>query len=270
MEDRAVLPAPRKENHQHADHVGFAAQSLVAYYATISGLTTPILDSLQGGDVQHPHLDSPSSSTVASELVGQIDMQRWYSRVAHLTSYKSRYVTARDMDKVCAWLCKELSCMPGMQVTIQEWTFASRNACHNVIGTLKGTTRPEEVLIIGAHYDSVSERPLGHAPGAVDNASGTAAVLEIAQLFSLHPPQITLKFVLFTGEEVGLLGSHAFVRENCTHPEWALQFIKDENISQSDDLQQNKHPVQLMINLDMICWRNPEGIFSRPHYLSNL
>jgi aminopeptidase YwaD len=86
---------------------------------------------------------------------------------------------------------------------------------HNVGGYLPGTT--DEFLVIGAHYDHLgygrqfsmapSEVPKIH-PGADDNASGTAAVMELARYFAKQPKMRRgILFVAFTGEEIGLLGS---------------------------------------------------------------
>ncbi len=71
----------------------------------------------------------------------------------------------------------------------------------NVIGVKPGVTRPEDIYILGAHYDSVGN------PGADDNASGVAAVLEIARVLAPYPLQATVVFIAFDGEEQGLFGS---------------------------------------------------------------
>ena len=77
---------------------------------------------------------------------------------------------------------------------------------HNVIAHLEGFTQPR--VIVGGHYDSVTD-----SPGANDNASGTAVVLEIARQLSNTPFARQTWFVAFDGEEDGLHGSRAFVRE---------------------------------------------------------
>lgn len=66
----------------------------------------------------------------------------------------------------------------------------------NIEVTLTGTSRPEEIVVIGGHYDSVDG-----TPGADDNASGTAAVIELARLFKSKPANRTIKFVAFVNEE---------------------------------------------------------------------
>ena len=77
----------------------------------------------------------------------------------------------------------------------------------NVIATLKGTVNPELVYVVSSHYDSVEV-----GPGADDDSSGTAALLETARLLAKQPQPATIVFASFTGEEAGLLGSREFVR----------------------------------------------------------
>jgi hypothetical protein len=82
---------------------------------------------------------------------------------------------------------------------------------HNVIGELKGSERPDEFVVIGAHLDSWD---LGQ--GTTDNGTGTCIVLESARLLARcgTPPRRTIRFCLFTGEEQGLHGSQAYVQKH--------------------------------------------------------
>ncbi len=77
----------------------------------------------------------------------------------------------------------------------------------NVIATLRGTVNPDLVYIVSSHYDSVEA-----GPGADDDSSGTAALLEAARVLAGHPLPATIVFASLTGEESGLLGSREFVR----------------------------------------------------------
>jgi hypothetical protein len=77
----------------------------------------------------------------------------------------------------------------------------------NVTATLRGTVNPDLVYIVSSHYDSVVA-----GPGADDDSSGTAALLEAARVLAAHPQPATIVFASFTGEEAGLLGSREFVR----------------------------------------------------------
>lgn len=109
----------------------------------------------------------------------------------------------------------------------------------NMAALVPGSDR-ERVIVVGAHHDHIGafgDRSDAIYHGADDNASGVAAVLELASRFAVRdePPPVSLLFVTFTAEEVGLLGSRAFV--------------ESDRLADFD-------PV-MMINLDMI-GRNPD------------
>jgi len=81
----------------------------------------------------------------------------------------------------------------------------------NVYADLRGCAEAESLVILSAHYDSYSvAAPFTDAPGADDDATGVAAVLEAARVFASSPARKTLRFLLFSGEELGLLGSTAY------------------------------------------------------------
>jgi hypothetical protein len=82
---------------------------------------------------------------------------------------------------------------------------------YNTVGEIRGSEHPDEVVILGAHLDSWD---LGQ--GTLDNGTGVAVVLETARQLARSgtPPKRTIRFILFTGEEQGLLGSSAYVKEH--------------------------------------------------------
>jgi hypothetical protein len=80
---------------------------------------------------------------------------------------------------------------------VRRQTFeAMRVSCDNLEAELPGTNRPAEIVVIGAHYDSVQD-----CPGANDNGSGVAAVLALARAWAGRTPGRTLRFVAFANEE---------------------------------------------------------------------
>jgi hypothetical protein len=81
------------------------------------------------------------------------------------------------------------------------------NTWHNIIVEIPGTSRPAEVIIIGAHFDAVAG-----SPGADDNASGTAALLEMARVLRGHPAERTIRLIFFNLEEIGLRGAQEYAR----------------------------------------------------------
>ena len=80
---------------------------------------------------------------------------------------------------------------------------------HNVVAEIKGTEHPEEIISFGAHFDSVE-----FSKGVFDNGAGSVINMEIARYFMANPPKRTVKFCWYGSEEIGLHGSHAFVRDH--------------------------------------------------------
>jgi Zn-dependent M28 family amino/carboxypeptidase len=111
----------------------------------------------------------------------------------------------------------------GASVSAQGDLKATPVVSHNVLAMLPGTTRPKEYVVYGAHFDANGQNgpdASGDAirNGAVDNATGTAEVLEIARAFKAAPrPARTVIFALWTAEEKGLLGSE-FYAANPLYP----------------------------------------------------
>ena len=98
----------------------------------------------------------------------------------------------------------------------------SKNPSENVIAFIEGTEKPNEILVITSHYDHVGIKDGKIYNGADDDASGTSAVVEIAEAFAKakkagYGPKRSILFINFTGEEKGLLGS-AYYAENSTYP----------------------------------------------------
>ena len=91
----------------------------------------------------------------------------------------------------------------------------------NLAGVVRGTVHPNRYLVVSAHYDHLGIRAGETFNGADDNASGTAAVLALAAWSMAHPPQNSILFVWFDGEESGELGANAFLE----HPPVPLEQI---------------------------------------------
>lgn len=104
-------------------------------------------------------------------------------------------------------------------------TQVTRNKSHNVIAKITGTKYPDEYLVVTAHWDHLGVgKPDATGDsiynGAIDNASGTASLLEFAKVFKglQTPPERTVVFLAVTGEEQGLLGSAYYA----AHPVYPL------------------------------------------------
>ena len=109
----------------------------------------------------------------------------------------------------------------------------------NVIGLIKGKSKPDKYMVITAHYDHLGEEDEKIYNGADDNASGTAALFALATHFKKNRPNHTLIFAAFDAEEEGLHGSNFFVK----------------------NLPVKKRDVLLNINLDMISRNNKKELY---------
>jgi hypothetical protein len=125
--------------------------------------------------------------------------------------------------------------LPGRKVTMDIFFKREPVEASNIVAKVEGSD-PElkkEVVIVGAHYDHEGKDNRGQVyPGADDNASGTAVVMELARAFQnlKQKPKRTILFILFTAEEKGLLGAHYYI--------WDPIFPLDKTLA--------------MINLDMV------------------
>lgn len=119
----------------------------------------------------------------------------------------------------------------GLKTVYQKFNIRRTNAgpknetgddfTHNIIAWKTGTELPNEVVVIGAHMDHIGYGPsmsrsnkIAIHPGADDNASGTVALMEIAQAISMLKPKKTVAFMAFSAEEMGLIGSRYY----CDNP----------------------------------------------------
>lgn len=102
----------------------------------------------------------------------------------------------------------------GVYTGSRTWTLADTVSGMNLIFSRAGTVDPSQRIILCAHYDSqntrIGESPYLSAPGADDNGTGVAAVLECARILKDCITDYTVEFILFDGEEVGLYGSRYF------------------------------------------------------------
>ncbi len=131
-----------------------------------------------------------------------------------LVSIGPRMTGTYGCEKAAEYLCEQFNDF-GLETRYQEWaTFNTRLPLRhykgkNIEATLNGTNKDcDEILIFNAHYDTVKE-----SPGANDDGSGVVAVLAAAYILNNFEFNRTIKFVTFSGEEVGLIGSRAYVKE---------------------------------------------------------
>ena len=147
-------------------------------------------------------------ATAVKAVLGDASVDRVFAYGKALYAFDSKHISQPGNRRAGAYLFETYKSF-GYEPQYQ-W-FDSRSALGgqtaNVLATLKGTLNPELVYVVSSHYDSVAG-----GPGADDDSSGTAALLEAARILAKHPQPATIVFASFTGEESGLLGSREFVR----------------------------------------------------------
>jgi len=89
--------------------------------------------------------------------------------------------------------------------------FKSDFTSRNIMALISGTSRADSFVVFTAHYDHLGRMGDAIFPGANDNASGTAMLLDLAAHYTAHPPEFNVLFIAFAGEEAGLVGSKYFV-----------------------------------------------------------
>jgi len=160
-------------------------------------------------------------------LLRQIDPDRIKATILRLVQFGTRHTASSQTDPVRGigaatnWVFSQMQAIAATssgRMTVQKQTFVQPvsatipvpTTITNVIATLKGTASPERFYVITGHLDSRVTDVLNFtddAPGADDDGSGVAVVLELARLFATHQFSGTLVFATVAGEEQGLYGS---------------------------------------------------------------
>jgi Zn-dependent M28 family amino/carboxypeptidase len=137
----------------------------------------------------------------------------------------------------------------GYQVRRQgyEINWLKGRPCYNLEVEIRGTVHPDEIVVIGAHYDSEID-----TPGANDNASGTAALLALARTFAGVKPNRTLRFVAFVNEEPPFfwtrnMGSLIYARQCRARNERIAAMLSLETLGYySDEPGSQRYPLPLL------------------------
>jgi hypothetical protein len=160
-------------------------------------------------------------------LLRQVDPGRIHATILRLTQFGTRHTASSQTDPVRGigaatnWVFQQMQASATAssgRMTVQKQTFVQPvsnripvpTTITNVIATLKGTASPERFYVITGHLDSRVTDVLNFttdAPGADDDGSGVAVVLELARVFATHQFPGTVVFATVAGEEQGLYGS---------------------------------------------------------------
>jgi len=154
--------------------------------------------------------------------------------------------TYGNVQRAAAYIERELAAS-GYRVASQEFT-ADGRSYRNLEATLGGTSRAQEVVVLGAHYDTAED-----APGADDNASGVAGVLELARVFARAPQTRTVRFVFFPNEEppsfaTGDMGSRHYAKAARARNDQIVAMLSIESIGYYDtDEGSQRYPFPLSL-----------------------
>jgi beta-phosphoglucomutase-like phosphatase (HAD superfamily) len=178
---------------------------------------------------------SKRTDVAVSALVARVSATRLRDRIRKLSAFGTRWTYSPKVAQVPLWVRDRFREMgyPQTQVRFQPFDVPGAVQQNNVLCG-PGAGDPGFVLVC-AHYDSLSETPLVQAPGADDNASGIAVLLEVAKLLRTAPLRRGVLFAAFGGEEQGLFGSTACA-DVAAAEGWRIDVV---------------------INLDMVAYQDP-------------
>ena len=142
-----------------------------------------------------------------ADLIDQIDHDRVKEFHSILMSFGSRYTGSENCSNAGDWIYSAFNSM-GLEVTFHEWDYDGFTS-RNIVATIPGTQKDSTVeYLLTAHYDCTFG-----SLGADDDGSGIAAILSIAEVLSNSSFPYTIRFIAFSGEEVGTYGSFSYARD---------------------------------------------------------
>ncbi|MCX8159367.1 MAG: M28 family metallopeptidase [Candidatus Saccharicenans sp.] len=190
-------------------------------------------------------------------IAAEVSADNLKDRVTDLQNFGTRYAPTANCLQAGQYIHDYFLGL-GLPAYYQEFYYSSY-LCRNVISEIRGQTYPEQVVILCAHYDSTSDQRWTLAPGADDNGSGTGAVLEAARILAGRPFDFTVRFILFSAEEQGLVGSLRYVQERLNASENILAVINLDMVAYTDVVPED---------LDLIGDRNSSWLVERVAALS--
>ena len=150
------------------------------------------------------------------EMLDQVNQDSLEATVQHLQDYGSRIWNSDNAFAASDWIAGRMEAL-GLEVEQQPFNantwMGSGAAAPNVIGIQRGTLYPDTYVVCGSHFDSFSYEAMfgsGTAPGADDNATGVASVLESARIMTQYEFEYSIIYCAYGCEEMGLYGSEAY------------------------------------------------------------
>jgi leucyl aminopeptidase len=176
---------------------------------------------------------APRYVTYVNGILSSINVGRVTTTITSLSDFYTRYYRSDTGVAAARWLQAQYTALAANRPDITVVNFTTTTFPQaSVIATIPGTGPNKDLIVIlGGHLDSVGSSTTGRSPGADDDASGSASVLEVFRVLvaANHKPDFTLQFIGYAAEEGGLLGSQAIAA----------------------DYQKNNKQVQAALQLDM-------------------
>jgi len=188
-------------------------KSLLSHTKKVGGRA---IEQLEDWKDHNMALRSKAGPEHSPTVLSFLDKSKYQSLIkSFVENEPTRYVFNRGNKRAETFIENHMKAS-GLTVTKQEFGLnfgASQSKAVNIIGELRGSSKPEEFVVLGAHYDSIPSE--GNAPGADDNGSGLTSLLLSARALSQggFKPKRSIRFVAFNAEEVGLVGSSAYVNQ---------------------------------------------------------
>jgi hypothetical protein len=183
-----------------------------------------------------PYIETIIAPVTSSDLA---------SMVLTLQGFQTRYASTTNCEAAGDAIYGTFAALGLDDVHFESFTFSGGYASRNVVAQKTGRTYPADIYIICAHYDSTSPSRLTLAPGADDNASGTAAVLEAARALASHDFDFTVRVIAFSAEEWGLYGSKAYAAAARAAQQRILGVINLDMIAYADAMPED---LSLIVN----------------------
>ncbi len=178
------------------------------------------------------------------EIGSQVSSDNLRGLVQALQDFQTRHVSTPNCNIAGQYIYNYFQTL-GLDVRFQDVEYSAGAVSKNVIAELPGQVYPEDVLIICGHYDSHSDFLSTLAPGADDNASGTAAAMEAARILTAYPLDFTVRFIAFTAEEIGLFGSRKYAAEARAQRENIIGIINLDMIAYPDNIPED---LEIIVN----------------------
>ncbi len=166
--------------------------------------------------------------TRVKETVEKVSLRKIYNYEEILFGFDSKYISQPGNKPAGDYIFNTLKSF-GYEPEYQ-WFMARNDSSANILAKLPGTENPELIYVLSSHYDSNRR-----SPGADDNSSAVAVLLETARILKDNPMPATIIFAAFTGEEAGLLGSRHFVAEAVKNNQKIVGALNNDMIGWAND-----------------------------------